>query len=111
MLEPTLLERLKAWCELRNGVASLWHYSGANLGMRQDSGYKFAIELRPTRGKHDWALAEYVAYSDRWRADLSRIVRAEVHLIAFRGELDDPFEPGDRALLIWERTRVIAEVK
>ncbi len=72
---------------------------------------QFAIELRPTRGKHDWALAEYVAYSDQWKTDLSRMVRAEINLIAFRDELDRPFEPGHNALLIWERTGVIAEVK
>jgi predicted nucleotidyltransferase len=111
MLESKLLERLRAWGEQRNAMASLWLFGSRAKGTaQQGSDYDFAIELRPTRRTHDWALADYVANCDLWNADLSKMVRADVRLVAFRDQSDRPFDLSD-GFLIWERTKPSAEVK
>lgn len=103
MLDPVILARIRSWADLQNAIASLWIFE-TNVG----GSISVAVELRPTRRKHDWAFAEWVAYNDQWRVDLSRLTRTQVRLVAFRDASDRPFDPAD-AQLIWERTKVIGE--
>lgn len=111
MVEPKIHARLSEWAEQRNGIASLWLLGSRSNEGQQGAIYEFVVELRPTRGRHDWALAEYVAYCDAWKADLARITRASVCLAAFRDASNCPHDLDRTGLLIWERTQVIAQVK
>jgi hypothetical protein len=110
-VSPEILACLREWAEQRNGIASLWLLGSQSNEIPRDAIYEFAVELRPTRGRNDWALAEYVAYCDAWKADLARITHASVHLVAFRDDSNRPRDLEGTALLIWVRTKVIAEVK
>lgn len=112
MLESGLVDRLREWAELRNAAAALWLFGSRAKGTaRPDSDHEFAVELRPSNGHHDWALGEYVALHKEWKAELRAIVGGEVSLVAFRDDIESPFDPREDGYLIWERTKPIAEVK
>jgi hypothetical protein len=52
-------------------------------------------------GDHDWALGDYVFMHDDWKNNLRGIVKADVSLVAFRDDLERPFDPRDQAIKIW----------
>ena len=110
MLDPLLSGPLKRWAESKNAIASLWLFGSRAKGNHNiESDFDFAIELRPTDGSHDWALGEYFACADQWKADLCEIVGAKVSLVGFREDIERPFDPRENGFLIWERTEPISQ--
>jgi predicted nucleotidyltransferase len=93
---------LREWADGKNAVASLWLFGSRAKGVhRTSSDYDLAIELMPKKGDHDWALGDYVFLHDDWKDDLRQIVKADVSLVAFRDDLERPFDPRNQGLKIW----------
>lgn len=84
MLDPLFSEPPKRWAESKNAIASLWLFGSRASNHNIESDFDFTIELRPTDEPRDWALGEYFARADQWKADLCKIVGAKVSLVGFR---------------------------
>ena len=93
---------LRAWAATNDSVASLWLFGSRAKGQhRPDSDHDIAIELKPKKGDHDWALGNYVFKQAEWKAELKEIVKSEVSLVAFRRDLEGPFDPREFGIEIW----------
>jgi predicted nucleotidyltransferase len=93
---------LREWASSKNAIASLWLFGSRAKGIhRPSSDYDLAIELMPKKGDHDWALGDYVFMHDEWKGDLREIVKADISLVAFRDDLERPFDPRDHGQKLW----------
>lgn len=94
--------RLREWAARNDAVASLWLFGSRAKGAhRPESDYDIAIELKPKKGDHDWAFANYVFQCDEWKTELKEIVMSEVDLVAFRDDLQGPFDPREHGIKFW----------
>jgi len=76
-------ERCAAWAERTDAVRELWLFGsrGPKGGARADSDVDLGLVLMPKIGNHDWALGNYAALVDHWRADLEGIVDRRISLV------------------------------
>jgi predicted nucleotidyltransferase len=101
-ISEEIAAKLREWAATNGSVASLWLFGSRAKGVhRPDSDYDIAIELKPKKGDHDWAFGNYVFECDEWKAKLKGIVKSEVSLVAFRDDLQGPFDPTEQGIKLW----------
>ena len=74
---------LCGWARKNESVRELWLFGSRAKGTsRPDSDVDLALVLIPPKGKHDWALGNYVALQSDWKCELEAIVGRHVSLEA-----------------------------
>jgi hypothetical protein len=65
-----------AWAQRTDAVSELWLFGsrGPKGGATATSDVDLALVLMPKVGSHDWALGNYGALKETWRAELEQIV-------------------------------------
>jgi predicted nucleotidyltransferase len=95
---------LREWAVSKNAIASLWLFGSRAKGThRASSDYDLAIELKPKKGDHDWAFGDYVCEYEEWKSAVREIVKADVSIVAFRDDLEGPFDPRDQGVKLWPK--------
>ena len=101
-LADDIRRRLQAWAAGKKAIRTFWLFGSRARGdAHAESDFDFAIELKPKRGDHDWAFGDFVFQVDQWKRELASIVGADVDLVAFRDDLEGPFDPRVNAELLW----------
>jgi predicted nucleotidyltransferase len=81
---------MRAWASANESVRELWLFGSRATGQsRPDSDVDLAVALMPPKGKHDWALGNFVAFDSEWKRQLEEIVGRHVSL--------EPLVPGEGA--------------
>ncbi len=55
------------------------------------------------KGDHDWAFGDYVCEYEEWKSAVREIVKADVSIVAFRDDLEGPFDPRDQGVKLWPK--------
>lgn len=104
-MNPELIQALTGWVQRKNAVGELWLFGSRARGdHRPDSDHDFAIKLMPKKGDHDWSLGDFVFLVDGWKAELRALVGTDVHLVAFREDIEGRFDPTESGRKLWSRT-------
>lgn len=93
------------WASGNEAVRELWVFGsrGPKGGSKPGSDLDVGIVLAPTIGDHDWALGNYFAMGDRWRAELAVMVGRHVSLEAMTPGNEGDIEIRLTGARIWER--------
>jgi predicted nucleotidyltransferase len=75
------LSGLCDWATANGNIRELWLFGSRATGRSHpDSDVDLAVALMPPKGKHDYALGNYVAFDRQWKQQLEDIVRRHVSL-------------------------------
>jgi len=99
------VSNLAAWASRRNAIRELWLFGSQAMGHAgHESDVDIAVALMAPKGKHDWALAEYIAKGDEWQRELSAIVGRHVSLEAIVPGTPEDTMVRQRGKLLWRRS-------
>lgn len=98
--QATLLGR---WASDHDAVIAVWLFGSRARGdNRPDSDFDIALELAPKHGKlDDPAFTAFFFGYQQWKAQVAKLLDAEISLVCYREDLDCKFDP--RVFLVWTR--------
>jgi predicted nucleotidyltransferase len=98
------LAALRRWAASNGSVLELWLFgSRAKECAREDSDIDIALLLMPPDGDHNWALGNFFAHFDDWKAQLSDAVDWPVSLVAIGPKFDMDEEVRGTGIRLWRR--------
>lgn len=99
------LSGLRAWASANESVRELWLFGSRATGQsRPDSDVDLAVALMPPKGKHDWALGNFVALDSQWKRQLEEIVGCHVSLEPLVPDSDVVAIVRESGFWLWSRT-------
>jgi predicted nucleotidyltransferase len=105
-IKPEWLNALRAWAAKNESIYQLWLFGSRVKGTsRPDSDIDIALELMPATGTHNWALAAYVEFFEKWKQELRDAVGWDISLTAIGPGCDMDEEVRATGVVLWRRRR------